>query len=174
MTNIKKNISKVLTKKKTIKKKGVLINGVLEKIPSRYFEAVGKQLRLILNRKAGIYALYKDEKLYYVGLATNAFNRIKNHLKGRKQNKWNNFSIFLVKNGRYLKDIETSVIRIAKPKGNKLQGKIHEHNNLKRALRNSIKEKKKDLRIKLNKRTNELKKIQENIELVEEALTKRK
>jgi hypothetical protein len=36
----------------------------------------------LIKGHAGIYALYKGERLYYVGLATNLMGRVKQHFEG--------------------------------------------------------------------------------------------
>ena len=169
-TNSKKTVNAKKERIGSKMKKGSLISGVLEKIPSRYFEAVGKELRSILRKQPGIYALYKDDSIYYIGLASNLFARIKRHLKDRHTNKWNNFSLFIVKRVRMLKDFETSLIRIAKPKGNKRLGRIQKHGELKSILRKSIREKKRALNRKMKTKDLEIKKLKGSIEQVELAL----
>jgi GIY-YIG catalytic domain len=116
--------------------RGLLLKGILENIPSDSFDILREDLRHLMHDKAGIYALYKDRKLYYVGLAKNLDGRVYGHLERDKHSgKWNKFSFFLVKRGRHLKDLETLVLRIAKPKGNKTSGKIPKHHEMRRALR---------------------------------------
>lgn len=118
------------------KTKGLLLKGILEKVPSDSFEVLRGELKGMMKGKAGIYALYKHRRLYYVGLARNLDGRLYGHLeRDRLSGRWDNFSIFLVKRGRYLKDLETLVLRIAKPKGNRMSGKIPGHHELRRALR---------------------------------------
>jgi predicted GIY-YIG superfamily endonuclease len=56
---------------------------------------------------AGVYALYNKERLYYVGLATNLYGRLRGHTKNRHKGKWDQFAIFRVRRVRYLKDMET-------------------------------------------------------------------
>ena len=47
----------------------------------------------LIRGHAGVYALYKRDKLYYVGLATNLMPRVKQHLKDRHARKWETFSV---------------------------------------------------------------------------------
>jgi predicted GIY-YIG superfamily endonuclease len=42
--------------------------------------------------KSGVYALYKGESLYYVGLAKNLRSRLHHHLRDRHAQEWNRFS----------------------------------------------------------------------------------
>ena len=129
-----------MTKHKPKKKKGNLIKHYLQEVKSTSFDAIGREIKKILKEQPGIYALYKEEKLWYVGLATNLKNRIPWHLKDRHAKKWDNFSIFIVRNGKYLRDLERTVIQIAKPKGNKILKKKRD-TYLTRELRQLVKEK---------------------------------
>jgi len=53
-----------------------------------------------------------------VGLGTNIYWRLKGHAKSKKL-VWNTASLFIIgeKNLKYLRDLETAIVRIAKPKG---------------------------------------------------------
>ena len=153
--------------------KGRLIKGVLLNIPSDNFEAVGKELKEILHGKPGIYALYKEDRLYYVGLASSLYGRVRWHLKDKHAGKWDHFSIFIVKSSKDLKDIETAIINIAEPKGNNIRGRIPNQSFLKRLLRKRIKEKRKMLKEKMKNKNEEIKDIKESIEQIEEAISKR-
>lgn len=174
---VKKKSAKAINTKKetTVTKttKGSLITGVLEKIPSGHFEAVGKELRDVLKKQPGIYSLYKDDRIYYVGLASNLFGRIKHHLRDKHKGEWNYFSIFIVKRVKFLKDLETSLIRIAKPKGNKRLGRIHNHGELQQILKKSIREKKRVLNKKMKTKDTEIKHLKNSIEQVELALKRK-
>lgn len=131
--------------KKTSKKvlrnvKGALLKGVLESVPAESFGVVAKAIRKILHGKAGIYALYKDDKVYYVGLAKGLHGRIRWHTKDRHGGKWNKFSIFIIEKVRYLKDIETLILHISKPKGNRTRGRIPEQHELRKILEREMRE----------------------------------
>lgn len=113
--------------KKHRSKKGLLIKGSFDKIPVEVIEdeAFRKKLRELMKGWSGIYALYSKDKLYYVGLATSSFWRLWNHFKkDRHKGKWDKFSLFRIKRVGYLKDLETLILQISKPKGNKVVGKI--------------------------------------------------
>ncbi len=113
-----------------------LVTGRLEGISGEVFADYSKQITELAGKKPGIYALYRKKTLYYVGLATNLKNRIKHHLHDRHAGKWDTFSLFLVRKDAHLKDLEAMTIRIARPKGNSIQGsKIP---SLKPALKESI------------------------------------
>jgi len=73
----------------------------------------------------GIYALYDNFGLYYVGLTTfSLHSRIRVHTRDRHRKKWNRFSWYQIPNLKYVKDVETALLRILHPKGNKVKGKI--------------------------------------------------
>ena len=146
-----------------------MIKYPLENIQRASFDTIRKELKDILHKAPGIYALYNNDKLAYVGLATRLYGRMVGHLR-RKKLKWNNFSIFVVKNIKYLRDIETAVVRIAKPKGNKIEGRVPQQNYLKKILKEKIREKRNKLRIKAKKKDREVRGLREEIALVERAI----
>lgn len=86
----------------------------------------------------GIYALYKKDKLYYVGLASNLRNRLKNHLRNRNVKSWDRFSIYLTIKDAHLRELESLVLRIASPSGNKKSGKFLRSQDLKPVFKNAI------------------------------------
>jgi len=73
----------------------------------------------------GIYALYDNHGLYYVGLTTRSLrSRLRRHTRDRHKGKWNRFSWYQIPNLKYSKDMETAILRIVNPKGNRAKGKI--------------------------------------------------
>jgi len=89
----------------------------------------------IMRGYAGVYALYSGDELYYVGLATNLYDRLRGHTKNKHRRKWDRFAIFRVSRVRYLKDMETLLLQVAKPPGNTLSGHVHRDADLTRVLR---------------------------------------
>jgi len=90
----------------------------LENVSSDILESHPEIIRDYIKGKNGIYALYQDEKLYYVGLATDLRIRLKHHLSDRHSELWNRFSLYLTKGDAHLRELESFILRIAKPKGN--------------------------------------------------------
>jgi len=84
---------------------------------------------------AGVYALYKNDALYYVGLATNLYWRLRNHTKNKHKGRWNKFAIFRVSRALYLKDMETLLLRVAEPPGNHSTGHLRRDADLTRVLK---------------------------------------
>jgi len=119
--------------------RGSLIKGVLENIPSESFEIIAESINDTMKGESGIYALYDNQKLYYVGLAKNLKSRVKKHRKDRHAKKWNKFSIYIIKKTKFLKDVETILLRVIDPKGNKVKGKIPKLKSLQKVLINETK-----------------------------------
>lgn len=128
--------------------KGALIKGMSRRLPSEILDSpIFKQrLQELMRRYAGIYALYRKNRLYYVGLTRNLLSRIKWHLKDRHARKWDHFIIFRIKRVRYLKDIETLVHHMVETKGNRAKGKVPRDADLNRILREVLIEHKRAIR----------------------------
>ena len=90
-------------------------NSVFDNVPNSKSRPKGR----------GIYVLYDNHGLYYVGLTNNSLRyRIRRHTKDRHKKKWNRFSWYNIPNLKYTKDIETALLRITHPKGNRVKGRI--------------------------------------------------
>ena len=83
---------------------------------------------------SGIYALYNGVKLYRVGLATDLLSRVKTYFKPPHKDKWNQFAIFRIARAAYLKDIETVLLGITDPPGNKVKGRVPKDADINRLL----------------------------------------
>ena len=92
-----------------------------------YKLALGKK-----NRGRGIYVLYKNKKVYYIGLSTSSLrSRLRRHAtRDRHKGKWDEFSFYQIGRIKYVKDIESLMLRIFHPSGNKVSGKFHKKYNL--------------------------------------------
>jgi len=117
-----------------------LVSQYIERI-SR--DAVAKFQELFeryVTRRQGVYALYRRDKLYYVGLAGNLKGRLKQHLKDHHGRSWDRFSVYFTIGDKHLKELETLILHITgKPSGNKNKGKFKDSENLKRTLKRDIK-----------------------------------
>ena len=135
------------SKKKLKKpKKGKLIKQKLEDIPANSLQILSKDMKELLGKKSGIYALYNNKKLYYVGMAFNIHSRLKSHLRAKRSRKWNKISIFVIKRTQYLKDVELAVVNISKPSGNRQQSKIPKNNYLRKKYKEIVRRYKKQVR----------------------------
>lgn len=141
-----------------------MIQYSLDNIKRTSFDVIKRELKDTLKGKIGVYALYKRDKLVRVGLATNMFGRLKGHSENLKLN-WDNASLFVIgeKNLKYLRDLETAIVRIAKPKYNSQQGRVMDDRYLARFLRRRVKEKKRKLNIVRNEKNRELVDLEKDI-----------
>src|SRR3989338_7114063 len=101
-------------------------------------------IRQYVRRRSGIYALYRGDRLYYVGLASNLRSRLKGHLRDRHRNLWDRFSVYLTIGNQHMKELESLVLRISKPIGNKIKGKFKRSENLHRLFAKDIRRSQKD------------------------------
>ncbi len=128
--------------------KGALIKGMSKKLPSGMLGSpvFRERLKEIMKGNAGIYALYRKNRLYYVGLTRNLFGRINWHLRDRHAGRWDSFVIFRIKRVEYLKDVETLITRIVDTPGNRQKGKVPRDADINRLLREMLREHKQQLR----------------------------
>lgn len=117
--------------------KGALVKGVSNKLPADILwePSFKKGLKEISRGYSGIYVLYKRKKLYYVGLAKDLYWRLVSHTRDRHKGKWDRFAIFRVGRVRYLKDIESLLLRVASPPGNSVKGHFHRLADLTKVLK---------------------------------------
>ena len=127
------------TKKKTRKSKPI-VTGYLEKIGAKVFDDYSSVITEMIKGHQGIYALYKGDKLYYVGLASNLKSRIKAHKADKHHGKWTRFSLYVIRKEDHIKELESLILRIAYPKGNSVKGKLKESKDLRPLLKNKLKE----------------------------------
>jgi len=103
----------------------------------------------MIRNQSGIYALYRREKLYYVGLASNLMGRLKAHLRDRHHGAWDRFSVYLTVHDDHMKELESLILRIVAPAGNRMTGKFMDSESLRAKLNNSMKNADADRRARL-------------------------
>jgi hypothetical protein len=107
------------------KAKTGLVREYLEKVSGSLLEDQYRPaISAMIRGHAGVYALYKGDRLYYVGLATNLMGRVKHHLKDRHTKRWDKFSVYLTNDGNLVKPLESLLLRIADPPGNRVKGRL--------------------------------------------------
>jgi len=116
----------------------------LERVSWKLLEAYRPVIRSMIRGHAGIYALYKGEKLYYVGLATNLMGRVNHHLKDRHEGKWDRFSVYLTTGNELIRPLEALVLRVVAPSGNRVQGRLTGAQDLVRSLKRKMEERTRD------------------------------
>jgi len=129
------------SKKKT-SMKGRIVKGYIPPISKGFlvFDTFRKGMSDILKGNSGVYVLYKNKKLYYVGMAKDLFQRLHGHTKDKHKNKWDKFSAFIIARGSYLKDIESMIHRISNPSANIVLGKFKEHYQYDNRIKKMVKE----------------------------------
>lgn len=121
-----------------VRKAPPLVCQFLENVSRDALEKYQDVIREFVRHRHGIYALYRRNRLYYVGLAKDLRWRLKQHLRDRHGASWDRFSVYITIGDRHLRELESLVLRITKPKGNEITGKFKRAENLKRALRRAI------------------------------------
>lgn len=126
-------------KKKAKRKSRPIVTGHIEKVGRGIFDKYQKQITDMIKGHQGIYSLYKKDKLYYVGLASNLKRRIKQHLNDKHGNSWTHFSLYIFKKDDHIRELEALLIRIAYPEGNRQKGKLKGSIDLRPILRQKVK-----------------------------------
>jgi Restriction Enzyme Adenine Methylase Associated len=112
----------------------------LENISGEVLEDYQNIIREYTARRQGVYALYRNKRLYYVGLASDLSWRLKAHLSDRHAGKWDRFSIYLTIGGGHLRELETLLLHVVKPvpEGNSKGGRFSRSEDLQRRLKRDI------------------------------------
>jgi Restriction Enzyme Adenine Methylase Associated len=103
-------------------------------------------IRSYVRGRQGIYALYRKNELYYVGLAGNLRSRLKSHLRDRHRKLWDRFSVYLTIGDSHLKELESLILRTVKPSGNHQSGKFIKSENLRGRLSRELRDRQKQER----------------------------
>lgn len=123
-------------------KRAPLVCQHLENLSRDVLENYQKIIRNYVRNREGVYALYRRDKLYYVGLASDLQWRLKHHLRDRHRASWDGFSVYLTIGDRHLKELESLLLRVIQPKppGNQQSGRFARSENLRRRFTKDIKE----------------------------------
>ena len=73
-----------------------------------------------------------------MGLASNLRSRLAQHLRDRHAGTWDQFSIYLTLTDEHLRELESLVLRIASPKGNRLIAQFSTSEDLRPRFRRQI------------------------------------
>ena len=115
-------------------KRAQLVSQHLENISHEALSKYQDVIRSYVRGRQGIYALYRKNELYYVGLAGNLRSRLKSHLRDRHKKLWDRFSVYLTIGDSHLKELESLILRTVKPSGNHQSGKFIKSENLRGKL----------------------------------------
>jgi hypothetical protein len=116
----------------------------LENISREALEKYQNIVQRYVRRRQGVYALYRRNKLYYVGLASNLRSRLAHHLRDRHQSSWDRFSVYLTIGDTHLKELESLVLRVVRPAGNKQKGKFAKSEDMRRRFARDVRSKMRD------------------------------
>lgn len=118
--------------------KGQLVCQHLENISRDALERYQGIIKKYVRGRHGIYALYTKKKLYRVGLTSNLNTRLNSYLRGKHAKNWDRFNVYFIVKGEHLKELESLVLRIASPLGNKISGKFLRSQNLNKDFKKAI------------------------------------
>lgn len=110
----------------------------LENISRAALEQYEDIVRQFVRKRQGVYALYRRGKLYYVGLASNLRSRLGHHLKDRHADSWDRFSVYLTIGDSHLRELESLILRIVKPSGNKQKGQFLKSEDLRQQFGRAV------------------------------------
>jgi hypothetical protein len=91
----------------------------LENVSKEVFRKHYDLITRLVGSSPGIYCLYDTSELYYVGKSTYLRRRVKHHLRNRHLASWTHFSLYLVRKAEHIDEIESLLVRIANPEGNR-------------------------------------------------------
>ena len=112
----------------------------LENISRQALEDYQALIRGYVRHRQGVYALYRRNKLYYVGLAGSLQSRLAMHLRDRHADSWDRFSVYITIGDHHLKELESLILRVVKPTGNKQKGKFVRSEDLRRRLQRGLRD----------------------------------
>lgn len=111
-------------------RRSALVTQHLENISREGLERYQSILYAYIKNRQGIYALFRRGKLYYVGLASNLRGRLRAHLRDKHADSWDRFSVYLTIGDDHMKELESLLLRIVRPTGNKVTGKFAKSESL--------------------------------------------
>lgn len=122
------------------RKKTQLVCQHMERLSAGFLEKHHDLIRDHIKGRHGIYALYKRDRLHYVGLARNLSSRLKAHLRDRHRGLWDTFSVYITIESHHIKELESLLLRIANPQGNSVSGKLARSQDIKKELAKAIRQ----------------------------------
>jgi hypothetical protein len=123
------------------RRRDALVYAHLEHVSRDLLERHPDIVRDFIGRNAGVYALYRRNQLYYVGLARALRHRLKAHVKNRHGDSWDSFSVYLTIKDQHLREIEALMLRLARPLGARQRGRLAQSRDLKRSITRAIRQK---------------------------------
>ncbi len=136
-------------RKRSQSTKGALIKGVTGRQSVTILDsaAFASHINRVMKGHPGVYLLYHRKSPYYVGKANNLLSRLRTHQKDRHKNKWDGFAIWRIRNTRLLRDVETLMIQLLKPVGNKVAGRLPLKADMGRLLQRALKDAQREINV---------------------------
>jgi hypothetical protein len=106
----------------------------LEQVSATALSSHRAELEELLDGKPGIYALYRRDKLVYVGMAKRLFPRLRQHRRDRHKGTWDRFSAYVTRRESLAHEVETLALRVMQPTSNRKSGRFGRSTNLARQL----------------------------------------
>jgi len=131
-------------KKKIKRSARSLVVKQLENVSKDVFKKYYSLITELVGNSPGIYALYDETELYYVGKSTDLRKRVKQHLRDRHLANWTRFSLYLVRKVAHTSEIESLLVRVANPKGNRVVPKGKSSGAMLKQLKATVKQKQKE------------------------------
>lgn len=142
MPPVKKNVTKQSTTRS-------LVINRLENVSKDVFKQYYPLITELVGDSPGIYALYDSGELYYVGKSIELRKRVRHHLRDRHLASWTHFSLYLTRREEHIHEIESLLVRIANPKGNRVVPHGKSSGPLLKLLKSKIQQRQKDELAKL-------------------------
>lgn len=136
---MKKKATRRTSKRRSIRSEALVL-GHLERVSRRLLEEHFDVVRRFIGRSPGIYALYRKDRLYYVGLASGLSGRLRAHIRDKHKASWDHFSMYLTIKDQHIKELESLLLRIVAPTGNRVSGRVAGSKNLQPRLLDFIRE----------------------------------
>ncbi len=130
--------------KATARKPRDLLSNRLEKVSKDIFKKHYPLITELIGDSPGIYALYDGNDLYYVGKSTELRKRVRQHLRDRHLASWTHFSLYLVRREEHIHEMESLLVRIANPKGNRVVPRGNSTGALVKTLKRLIRQRQKN------------------------------
>ena len=115
-----------------------LVSQYLENISREALETYQDLVRQYIRSRQGVYALYRQDNLWYVGLAGNLSRRLKEHLRDRHKESWDRFSVYLTIGTTSMTEMESLLLRVVVPPGNKTKGRFVRAENLRQKFATDV------------------------------------
>jgi hypothetical protein len=137
---MKTNPTSKIKKQKTARP---LVVNRLENVSKDVFKKYYPLITELVGDSPGIYALYDSGELYYVGKSIELRKRVRQHLRDRHLASWTHFSLYLTRREEHIHEIESLLVRIANPKGNRVVPRGKSSGPLLKILKSKIQERQK-------------------------------